>query len=276
MIPRYSRAEMASLWEPQTRFRIWFEIEAYACDALAEIGIVPKAATEMIWQKGKDLHFDVARIDAIEKVTKHDVIAFLTYLAEEIGPEARFLHLGMTSSDLLDTCFAVQLTRAADLLIKDTEALLAALKRRAFEYKLTPSIGRSHGIHAEPVTFGLKLAEAYAEFSRARTRLVAAREEIATCAISGAVGTRSPISIRASKSMSRKSSASGPSRFRPRSFRATGMRCFLRRSASSPRRSSGWPRKFVICNAPRCSRLKNIFPRGKRAPRPCRTNATLC
>ncbi len=189
MIPRYSRAEMASLWEPQTRFRIWFEIEAYACDALAEIGVVPKAATEVIWQKGKDLHFDVARIDAIEKVTKHDVIAFLTYLAEEIGPEARFLHLGMTSSDLLDTCFAVQLTRAADLLIKDTDALLAALKRRAFEYKLTPSIGRSHGIHAEPVTFGLKLAEAYAEFARARARLVAAREEIATCAISGAVGT---------------------------------------------------------------------------------------
>ncbi|MEI9914678.1 MAG: adenylosuccinate lyase [Methylovirgula sp.] len=189
MIPRYSRAETASLWEPQTRFRIWFEIEAYACDALAEIGVVPKAATEVIWQKGKDLHFDVARIDAIEKVTKHDVIAFLTYLAEEIGPEARFLHLGMTSSDLLDTCFAVQLTRAADLLIKDTDALLAALKRRAFEYKLTPSIGRSHGIHAEPVTFGLKLAEAYAEFARARARLVAAREEIATCAISGAVGT---------------------------------------------------------------------------------------
>ncbi len=189
MIPRYSRAEMALLWEPQTRFRIWFEIEAYACDALAEIGVVPKAAAEMIWQKGKDLHFDVARIDAIEKVTKHDVIAFLTYLAEEIGPEARFLHLGMTSSDLLDTCFAVQLTRAADLLIKDTDALLAALKRRALEHKLTPSIGRSHGIHAEPVTFGLKLAEAYAEFSRARTRLAAAREEIATCAISGAVGT---------------------------------------------------------------------------------------
>jgi adenylosuccinate lyase len=189
MIPRYSRAEMALLWEPQTRFRIWFEIEAYACEALAEIGTVPKDAIAAIWQKGKDLHFDVARIDAIEKVTKHDVIAFLTYLAEEIGPEARFLHLGMTSSDLLDTCFAVQLTRAADLLIKDSDALLAALKRRALEHKLTPSIGRSHGIHAEPVTFGLKLAEAYAEFSRARARLVAAREEIATCAISGAVGT---------------------------------------------------------------------------------------
>jgi adenylosuccinate lyase len=189
MIPRYSRPEMASLWEPQTRLRIWFEIEATACEALAQLGVVPKEVVQTIWAKGKDLHFDVARIDAIEKVTKHDVIAFLTYLTEEIGPEARFLHLGMTSSDLLDTCLAVQLSRASDLLIKDADALLAALKRRALEHKLTPSIGRSHGIHAEPVTFGLKLAEAYAEFSRARGRLVAARAEIATCAISGAVGT---------------------------------------------------------------------------------------
>ncbi|QAY94396.1 adenylosuccinate lyase [Methylovirgula ligni] len=204
MIPRYSRPEMASLWEPQTRLRIWFEIEAYACDALAEIGVVPKAAAETIWQKGNGLNFDVARIDAIEKVTKHDVIAFLTYLAEEIGPEARFLHLGMTSSDLLDTCLAVQLSRAADLLIKDTDALLAALKRRAFEHKLTPSIGRSHGIHAEPVTFGLKLAEAYAEFSRARARLVAARAEIATCAISGAVGTFANIDPRVEDYVARK------------------------------------------------------------------------
>jgi adenylosuccinate lyase len=204
MIPRYSRPEMASLWEPQTRLRIWFEIEAHACDALAEIGVVPKAAAEAIWQKGKGLHFDVERIDAIEKVTKHDVIAFLTYLAEEIGPEARFLHLGMTSSDLLDTCLAVQLSRAADLLIKDTDALLAALKRRAFEHKLTPSIGRSHGIHAEPVTFGLKLAEAYAEFSRARARLVTARKEIATCAISGAVGTFANIDPRVEEHVAQK------------------------------------------------------------------------
>ncbi len=204
MIPRYSRPEMASLWEPQTRLRIWFEIEAHACDALAEIGVVPKAAAETIWQKGKGLRFDVARIDAIEKVTKHDVIAFLTYLAEEIGPEARFLHLGMTSSDLLDTCLAVQLSRAADLLIKDTDALLAALKRRAFEHKLTPSIGRSHGIHAEPVTFGLKLAEAYAEFSRARARLVTARKEIATCAISGAVGTFANIDPRVEEHVAQK------------------------------------------------------------------------
>ncbi|MDR3409060.1 MAG: adenylosuccinate lyase [Methylovirgula sp.] len=204
MIPRYSRPEMASLWEPQTRLRIWFEIEAHACDALAEIGIVPKAAAETIWQKGKVLHFDVARIDAIEKVTKHDVIAFLTYLAEEIGPEARFLHLGMTSSDLLDTCLAVQLSRAADLLIKDVDTLLAALKRRAFEHKMTPSIGRSHGIHAEPVTFGLKLAEAYAEFSRCRERLVAARKEIATCAISGAVGTFANIDPRVEEHVAQK------------------------------------------------------------------------
>jgi adenylosuccinate lyase len=189
MIPRYSRPEMAALWEPQTRFRIWFEIEAQACTALAEIGAIPKEAAKAIWEKGGKLSFDVARIEAIETETKHDVIAFLTYLAESIGPEARFLHQGMTSSDVLDTCLAVQLSRAADILIKDVDALLAALKRRAFEHKFTPMIGRSHGIHAEPMTFGLKLAQAYAEFGRARARLVAAKKEIATCAISGAVGT---------------------------------------------------------------------------------------
>jgi adenylosuccinate lyase len=189
MISRYSRPEMVSLWEPETRFRIWFEIEAYACDAMAEIGVIPKEAARAIWEKGGKAKFDVARIDEIERVTKHDVIAFLTHLAEFIGPEARFVHQGMTSSDVLDTCLAVQLTRASDILITDVDALLAALKQRAFEHKMTPTIGRSHGIHAEPVTFGLKLAEAYAEFSRARTRLVAARAEIATSAISGAVGT---------------------------------------------------------------------------------------
>jgi adenylosuccinate lyase len=189
MIPRYARPAMVEIWEPQTRFRIWFEIEAYACDALAEIGVIPKEAAKAIWDKAGKVTFDVARIDEIEKVTKHDVIAFLTHLAEFIGPEARFVHQGMTSSDVLDTCLAVQLARASDLLIADADALLAALKRRAFEYKMTPSIGRSHGIHAEPVTFGLKMAEAYAEFSRARERLVQAKKEIATCAISGAVGT---------------------------------------------------------------------------------------
>jgi adenylosuccinate lyase len=189
MIPRYTRPELAAIWDPQTRFRIWFEIEAHAADAMAELGIIPKAAAQKIWDKGKDATFDVARIDAIEREVKHDVIAFLTHLAEIVGPEARFVHQGMTSSDVLDTCLNVQLVRAAELLIADADKLLAALERRAFEHKLTPAIGRSHGIHAEPTTFGLKLASAYAEFARGRERLVAARKEVATCAISGAVGT---------------------------------------------------------------------------------------
>src|SRR6187551_75731 len=196
MIPRYSRPEMASIWEPQTRFKIWFEIEAHAADALAELGVIPKEAAKTIWAKAKDATFDVARIDEIERETKHDVIAFLTHLAEIVGPEARFVHQGMTSSDVLDTCLNVQLTRAADLLIAGVDKVLAALKKRAFEHKMTPTIGRSHGIHAEPVTFGLKLAYAYAEFSRARERLVAARKEVATCAISGAVGTFAQIDPR--------------------------------------------------------------------------------
>ncbi|MBK0398928.1 adenylosuccinate lyase [Limibaculum sp. M0105] len=188
MIPRYSRPEMTAIWEPATRFRIWFEIEAHACDAQAQLGVIPKSAAEAVW-KAKDVDFDVARIDEIEREVKHDVIAFLTHLAEFVGPEARFVHQGMTSSDVLDTCLNVQLTRAADILIKDMDALLAALKRRAFEHKDTVCIGRSHGIHAEPVTFGLKMAQAYAEMERNRDRLVAARTEVATCAISGAVGT---------------------------------------------------------------------------------------
>jgi adenylosuccinate lyase len=204
MIPRYSRPEMVAIWEPQTRFKIWFEIEAHACDALAEIGVIPKESAKAIWEKAGNVTFDVARIDEIERVTKHDVIAFLTHLAEFIGPDSRFVHQGMTSSDVLDTCFAVQLSRAADILIADVDALLAALKRRALEHKLTPSIGRSHGIHAEPVTFGLKLAEAYAEFSRAHTRLVNAREEIATCAISGAVGTFANIDPRVEEHVAEK------------------------------------------------------------------------
>jgi adenylosuccinate lyase len=189
MIPRYTRPEMAAIWEPQTRFRIWFEIEAHAADALAELGVVPKEAAKAIWAKGKDATFDIARIDEIEREVKHDVIAFLTHLAEIVGPEAPFVHQGMTSSDVLDTCFNVQLVRAADLLIADIDKVLVALKRRAFEYKMTPVVGRSHGIHAEPTTFGLKLAYAYAEFARGRERLLAARREVATCAISGAVGT---------------------------------------------------------------------------------------
>src|SRR5277367_1999691 len=182
---------MSKIWEPANRFRIWFEIEAHACDAQAKLGVIPEAAAKLVWDKGNKPYTAerVARIDEIEAVTKHDVIAFTTNLAEHVGPEARFVHQGMTSSDVLDTCFAVQLKEAADLLLADLDGLLAALKRRAFEHKYTPTVGRSHGIHAEPTTFGLKLAGHYAEFARNRDRLVAARKEIATCAISGAVGT---------------------------------------------------------------------------------------
>ena len=196
MIPRYSRPEMVAIWSPETKFRIWFEIEAHAADALAELGVIPKSAAKTIWEKGRDAKFDVARIDAIEREVKHDVIAFLTHLAEFIGDDSRFVHQGMTSSDVLDTCLSVQLKRATDLLIADTDKVLAALKKRAFEFKMTPTIGRSHGIHAEPTTFGVKLAGFYAEFQRARTRLVTARDEIATCAISGAVGTFAQIDPR--------------------------------------------------------------------------------
>jgi adenylosuccinate lyase len=188
MIPRYTRPEMAAIWSPETKFRIWFEIEAHACDAQAALGVIPKEAAARVWT-AKDAEFDIDRIDAIEREVKHDVIAFLTHLAEIVGPEARFVHQGMTSSDILDTAFNVQLARAADILIADVDALLAALKKRAYEHKDTVTIGRSHGIHAEPTTFGLKLAQAYAEMDRNRARLIAAREEVAVCAISGAVGT---------------------------------------------------------------------------------------
>ncbi len=190
MVPRYARKEMSAIWEPEARFRIWFEIEAHATEALGELGVVPKSAAKALWDWwATEPAIDVAAIDAIEAVTKHDVIAFLTWVAQQVGDEARFMHQGMTSSDVLDTCLAVQLAQASDILLGDLDALLEAIKRRAFEHKLTPTIGRSHGIHAEPVTFGLKLAEAYAEFARCKTRLIAARAEIATCAISGAVGT---------------------------------------------------------------------------------------
>ncbi len=189
MIPRYSRPEAADLWSPETRYRIWFEIEAHAADAMAQLGTIPKEAAAAIWAKGKDAEFSAARIDEIERVTKHDVIAFLTHVSEIVGPEARFLHQGMTSSDVLDTCLAVQMSRAADMLIEDVDMVLKALKRRAAEHKFTPTVGRSHGIHAEPTTFGLKLAGHYAEFQRCKERLAMARFEVATCAISGAVGT---------------------------------------------------------------------------------------
>ena len=189
MIPRYARPEMTAIWSPETKFRIWFEIEAHAADALAELGVIPKDAAQKVWDMGSRADFNVDRIDEIEREVKHDVIAFLTHLSEIVGPEARFVHQGMTSSDVLDTCLSIQMKRAADILIADVDQLLAALKKRAFEYKTTPTIGRSHGIHAEPTTFGVKLAGFYAEFVRARARLVAAREEISVCAISGAVGT---------------------------------------------------------------------------------------
>ena len=190
MIPRYSRPAMVQIWEPENKFRIWFEIEAHATDALAELGVVPQSAAKALWDwwATKPV-IDVAAIDAIEAVTKHDVIAFLTWVADNVGEQARFMHQGMTSSDVLDTCLAVQLAQATDILLEDLDALLAAIKRRAFEHKMTPCIGRCHGIHGEPVTFGLKMAQAYAEFARCKTRLIAARADIATCAISGAVGT---------------------------------------------------------------------------------------
>ena len=189
MIPRYTRPEFARIWEPQTRFTIMFEIEAHAADKMAELGVIPKEAARTIWEKGRGAIFNVDRIDEIEREVKHDVIAFLTHVTELVGPEARFLHQGMTSSDVNDTALAVQLSRATDLLIEDVDLVLAALKRRALEHRMTPCVGRSHGIHAEPTTFGLKLAGHYAEFQRTRQRLVTARAEIATCAISGAVGT---------------------------------------------------------------------------------------
>ncbi|MDG5751004.1 adenylosuccinate lyase [Qipengyuania sp. XHP0211] len=190
MVPRYARPDMTALWEPEAKYCIWFEIEAHATEKLGELGVVPKSAAKALWDWwATDPKIDVEAIDAIEAVTKHDVIAFLTWVAENVGEEARFMHQGMTSSDVLDTTLAVQLARATDILLADLDDLLDAIKRRAEEHKFTPTIGRSHGIHAEPVTFGLKLAQAYAEFDRCKTRLLAAREEIATCAISGAVGT---------------------------------------------------------------------------------------
>ncbi len=190
MVPRYSRPDMTAIWTPENRFRIWFEIEAHATDALAELGVVPKEAAQALWTWwNTNPAIDVAAIDAIEAVTKHDVIAFLTWVADNVGDQARFMHQGMTSSDVLDTALAVQLAQASDILLADLDRLLDVLKRRAIEHKMTPTIGRSHGIHAEPVTFGLKLAQAYAEFDRCKTRLIAARADIATCAISGAVGT---------------------------------------------------------------------------------------
>ena len=205
MVPRYARPAMTAIWEPEAKFRIWFEIEAHATDALAELGVVPRSAAKALWAWwATNPVIDVPAIDAIEAVTRHDVIAFLTWVAQQIGDEARFMHQGMTSSDVLDTCLAVQLARATDLLLADIDALLAAIERRAMEHKYTPTIGRSHGIHGEPTTFGLKLAQAYAEFDRCRARLKAARVEIATCAISGAIGTFANIDPRVEAHVAKK------------------------------------------------------------------------
>ena len=267
---------MTAIWSPETKFRIWFEIEAYAASAMAELGIIPKDAAKKIWDKGNAAKFDVVRIDAIEAEVKHDVIAFLTHLAEIVGPEARFVHSGMTSSDVLDTCLNVQLVRAANILIADVDVLLAALKRRAFEYKMTPTIGRSHGIHAEPTTFGLKLAVAHAEFSRAKERLIAARDGVATCAISGAVGTFAQIDPRVeahvAKAMGLRAEPVS-TQIIPRDRHAM---YFVTLGVVASRLSSGWPPKSVTSSAPKCWRRKSSSPRVRRARPPCRTSAIRC
>ena len=272
MIPRYARPEMTALWEAESRFSIWLEIETHAMDAMVKLGIVPADAAEAVRARGG---FDVARIDEIEREVKHDVIAFLTSLAEHVGPAARFVHQGMTSSDVLDTCLNVQLVRAANILLTDMEALLAALKKRAFEHKMSACIGRSHGIHAEPTTFGLKLAQAYAEFDRNKSRLQAARAEIATCAISGAVGTFANIdpSVEAHVAEQMGLEAEPVStqvipRDRHAMFFAT-----LGVIASSIERLA-W--KCVICSAPKCWKRRSMSRKARKAPRPCRISAIRC
>src|SRR6266849_4965918 len=275
MIPRYTRPQMAEIWTAETRFRIWFEIEAHAADAMAELGLIPKTAAKTIWDKGRNARFDVERIEAIEREVKHDVIAFLTHLAEIVGPQARFVHQGMTSSDVLDTCLNVQLVRAADLLIADVDALLQALKRRAFEHKLTPTIGRSHGIHAEPTTFGLKLAGAYAEFARGRERLVAARKEVATASISGAVGTFAQVDPRVEAHVAKAMGlAVEPisTQVIPRDRHAMYFATLGVIGSSVERLAT----RSGICSAPKCWKRKNSFPRARRVPRRCRTSATRC
>ena len=277
MIPRYTRPRNGrDLGSPQTRFRIWFEIEAHAADAMAELGIIPKEAAKEIWDKGKDAKFDIARIDAIEREVKHDVIAFLTHLAEIVGPEARFVHQGMTSSDVLDTCFNVQLVRAADILIADVDELLAALKRRAFEHKLTPTIGRSHGIHAEPTTFGLKLAYAYAEFARAKRAAHRARARGRDLR-----DLRRGRHLRAGRSARRGAcrqgdGARGRAGLDPDHPARPPRHVFRHARRRSPPRSSGSRPRSATCSAPRCWRPRNSSPRARRAPRRCRTSATRC
>jgi adenylosuccinate lyase len=263
MISRYSRPEAAAIWSSQTKYKIWFEIEAHAADAMAELGVIPKLAAETIWEKGRDAVWDSDRIDEIERVTKHDVIAFLTHVSEIVGPEARFLHQGMTSSDVLDTCFAVQLSKATDLLIEDVDLILAALKRRALEHKMTVCVGRSHGIHAEPITFGLKLAGYYAEFQRAKERLAMAKFEIATCAISGAVGTFANVDPRVEQHVADKMGLvvePVSTQVIPRDRHAA----YFAPWAWSPRRSSAWPPRSATCSAPRCWRPRSRSRSGQK------------
>ena len=273
MIERYSRPEMVDIWSPKTKFRIWYEIEAHACDAQAKLGVIPQANADAVWT-AKDVEFDVAKIDAIEAVTKHDVIAFLTHLSDIIGGDvARFVHQGMTSSDVLDTTLNVQLTRAADILIADIEALLAALKRRALEHKDTVRIGRSHGIHAEPVTMGLTFARFYAEMDRNLARMRTARDEIATGAISGAVGTFANVDPAVEEHVCAQLGLKlNPSA--RKSSRAIDTQPSSPRSALWPAPLRISPLKFAICSAPKCWKPKSFSPKGKRAAPPCHISAT--
>ena len=280
MVPRYSRPEMAAIWAPENRFRIWFEIEALAAEGMARIGAIPELAARTIRDKGGPRlaaisAADIERIDAIERETRHDVIAFLTWLAEAVGPDSRFVHQGMTSSDVLDTCLSVQLTQAADLLLADLDAVLAALKTRAFEHRYTLTIGRSHGIHAEPTTFGLKLANHYAEFARNRARLIAARTEIAVAAVSGAVGTFAHLDPSVEEYVAGKLGLqveAVSTQIIPRDRHAA----FFCTWASSPAASNGWPPRSAICNAPRCVKPKSSSTPARRGPRRCRTSGTPC
>ena len=299
MVPRYARPPMTAIWEPEARYRIWFEIEAHATEKLGELGVVPASAAEALWDWwGTEPAIDVAAIDAIETVTKHDVIAFLTWVSEQVGEQARFMHQGMTSSDVLDTTLSVQLARASDLLLEDLDQLLTALKRRAEEHKYTSTIGRSHGIHAEPVTFGLKLAQAYAEFSRCRERLVAARAEIATCAISGAVGTFANIDPAVEEHVAARLGLKPEpvsTQVIPRDRHAAYFAALavvassierlaveirhLQRTEVLEAEEPFWPAsngsrsKSAICSAPKCLRPRNIFRPARRAARPCPTSA---
>ena len=276
MIPRYSRPEMAAVWAPETRFSIWLEIERHALDAQVALGQAPQEAADAL-ARAIDAHpealVDPAKIDAIERETRHDVIAFLTNLANHVGPEARFIHQGLTSSDILDTCLAVQLDRAGALLADGVDAVAGALKRRAFEHRSTLCVGRSHGVHAEPTSFGLKLAGHYAEFARAAERLTAARREIATCAISGPVGTFASVDPAVEAHVAAQMGLA-PEPVSTQVIRATATPCISPCSASSPAPSSGWRSRSGTCNAARLGRRPRLSARAKKVLQPCPTRRT--